>query len=1494
MPRPPTSSSSALALRRRPTSSSSSCSCRPPAPAPSAAPSSVSTPRANAYATSSAHSAATSSAAPLPSPAGGPPLDFLYPSFGFFSRALPPAVSPGSYSPSPRPRNGCFASPPPPPSPSPASSPSSFLSAPPPPPRPQTGAFDVRSWRASEGLAAVGLHPPRRTALAGGAVSARCVCGRVKMGCLRCRGKSTSAVGAARAQLEELVEATATPTDPVAAATSRLKDLLSLHAPSSLQNLRGSSIISRSRHPLGSSQRSARKRTTLEMELAVDALWQATKDESLVSHLPVTAQLDLIRAFSRLARALPEHPRDAVDPLSPKLSEASLAARRVVLRQRCSSHMLSLLDRFELWAPGRLPLPSSRTSPTSPSILPSSSSTYSAAALLFLDAVLLPVSSYADPSIASTALSRLSNALAHVPSKAETPPALYLPLIRIFRPPAELSGTPLSKRQQRERARREDQQTALLLLLQALSSFPRRSRTLSVQEEAGEAGVDSTSVNEAEVALRMMHGWGLVSFLEALIEVTPAAGELTAEKISKAERKRRNAENYRDVLRRQYGEVLSRLEPRPSVWLVVQQRQNLLPLNKRKGREPLGVHLVRYLSRSGSAAEALEVWLVAVRRSAEALEVGGDPAEELSERDKLRALTCLVDGMTMERLYKDANALVKELEDLAMSVAADENGGSVAEAYRVLAKLASNQRISSRTEQTLARLAAVQLPPSSSSSPASIDPSFSSTPSLEPSARRIRSAAARLDPAAAQAVFDAVPEQLRLAASAADRARLWSQLILAYTRVNDLSAAVRALQSMVSSGLSAPLAAVNAILFGYARRGDSKTTYELFGELVDGSFSKVQPDVSSWNALVLVHSTSRDTTGAASVINEMKAVGVEPSRQSWTILMSAYVDNGQWMSAFVVFRFLEQHPSPRFRPDTAVTNVMLRACVLTAVPARRVLQLFRRLVDRGFRPDMATYTLVMQSVCSAGLMDVAEELYLAMDESAGDSAPAALPVAMGDIKPDGFIFANLISGYLRTGRADRARAILSEMRSRGIAPTTATTAIILGARLHAHRERDQAYTLHGVQTVLQQTRAFLDDENLVTRRTSQPAVVDRSLARNREAVTLFVPIIRALGKSKDKQNALALFEEALLSFSKATSVGKDDNSPIPLELYSAFIDALRTDEDENEAARNVQVVWDRLYNLVAERYIRLRPDPDAPPPPPSLDSPDSPSASPPLLRLVDPAQSSFLCLPLTMVIETYARADFDQVLETTWRRLAAQGFAFDASNWNALAKYFARDLQLERAMWIAEHVLSVPLTHVFTPFDKTRTPRRPPSFPSVSPMSFLRDLEGITRSSAIGRSAPRLRILRNAERHEQRKQPLTLVDLLSAPAPSATADMPASSAFEDAFGSSFARRSASLWHPYGATLTAIDEALDTLLGGGDVEAFTQLRASVKTTGEEGEQPEGVIDLQPDTAAVDARALLLKKYPRTANAIELWKTRVERQRKEREEYKARRRGGGGLA
>lgn len=776
--------------------------------------------------------------------------------------------------------------------------------------------------------------------------------------------------------------------------------------------------------------------------------------------------------------------------------------------------------------------------------------------------------------------------------------------------------------------------------------------TLSVLFDSWER-VENGSVE----AVKFLAGWQLDTIFDKL------AGDVEA------------SNQYSRNLRRRYMELVGAIKPSPLQWFLDQSVT--LESNPR-----YGPHLITFLSNRATAPEALEIWA--------RLKGQATPAYDLTHLNTPALLEALLD----RGYLLDADRVATYLDHLVRYLSQKERGGEdlrtyYVEANRSLAKAAAMQGRPSVTSEILERLteAGYEI-------------------GMEGVARKMRSRAEEVESqlALVRAEFD---KGVKSEGTVLNQARLYGELVRAHVRANNLEGGLKALKDMVEQGIRPTVALFTSLLYGFVSRGDSQKVYEFFDTIE--KFDLV-PTAATYNALATLHSQRRDPEGVERVIEEMKEAGVVPDLQIWTTLMDSLVEAGQYSASLGIFAFLQNNDKPSLRPDTATLNVALKAGVLTSAPAASLLSLFRQSIDLGIRPNMQTYTLLMHSLCTSGLMTAAEELFTLMDRPILEGE---LPISAGAIKPDAFIFTTLIYGYLRSydrlGESRRglsedmqqmqmadsrkARAVLNEMRSRGIVPTSVTYGVIIGALLREpggegikQAEASAARFMAASREVVPRDRRAFDKE-----RQSQEA-----------ANSIYGPLINAFAKKLLPESAFKHFKAIL-----------DNGSEPSVPQHTSLMDAYRRVGETH----GVRTVWRRLYDSVKANYAR-RPSDSVEviqSSTPTLHTPITMNPttltlsylSPPVTTTasatpvdffpptpselaifqIDPYHANLLCTPLTVYIDALASDNCLAEIIRTWERLSASGFHFDAGNWNAIALALARDGKYDQAFEIAEYVL---------------------------------------------------------------------------------------------------------------------------------------------------------------------------------------------------------------
>ena len=1257
-------------------------------------------------------SALVATASPLPAPANC--LDFLYPTFGFFSRSLPPALNP-------------------------------IL-----PPAP---VFD-RTIRKHLGSGYSIAIAPR--AFPG--VKDRCVCGRAQYSCLRCRPSSSSAYGAIKdveGDVDTLVELV--PPSPASVPTPTPPILLSNPSP---HRKKSSTSLAQSFAALSSSLPSVRthidtKRqapkspfpssspptpwTLTALERAGDTYWISFElsqgQEAAVNQLTDEEQLDAIRIFARLVRAMP-------------LISSTVGTGRERSARRRTEHRM---ERFRKLQGERMELLLDATRV-------GRGSTHSRSkATLYLDS------------------SGLRDALPLTPS----PPSTDSDLL----PSADRYGLALSTIFSPSAA-------ALLDPIKVNSINNAMESTLSNLFEAWKRSPDGPAQ-----ALNLILGWDLEKHLKLRVDNLGKTYERST---------------FLDLLRRSYGELLARMQPSPSGWYDLFSGSG-----RSKEAKQVGLHLIYHLSITGFELDALKVLKVMRLRGI-----------SLVPREELSTTTALLEGLLRGGLVEDANAIVRDLApsslfDLpALSSPSVSPTAIVAQQSQLTALRAAVKVVAQRGRSAQVDRWTRELNELSPESP------------LAGISRRMRSFSALNALEDVRAAFDLSENQILIReARKRDQVRLYGELIRAYTRVDDVAGGMTMLERLIKEGLRPNLAIINSLLFGFAHRADRERTYALFDRLATFQLS---PDVVSYTALVSLHGNARDPEAAQVVIRELEGKGMAANLRIWTTMMNVYVEVGSWGKAVEIYEFLDRHQDPSFRPDIATFNVLLKANVLLSTPAQTVFALFRRTLEQGLRPNAQTYTLLMQSVCTAGMMDVAEELFTLMDQPHSDNR-LQLPTPAVAIEPDAFIFSILVRGYLARGDTTKAKACLSEMQARGISPSSVTYGIIVGSYL---RSSDAG----GLDTARALAKDFLESSPLEESRHKRLTRYDNPLARGQELLNVFGPIINAYAKQDNADLALQYFKQV---------IQQDVQPSIP--LYTSLMDAYRGIRQPS----SVKYLWNHIHQLVLSTY----------PASPSLDTlpterPSFPPNTDAVISKVNSDHRNMLCLPFSVYINSLADANAHSEIASAWQTLTEEGFAFDSGNWNSLAVALVQDGQLERAFWISEYILCPP--------DEESDAKRSGEVGG--------DLDKSLSTDITLRLPSRVYQNREGERAASRRSSASLLEQLT---PSEAVDEDYSVEEEEEerpdelipsiFTSQAVLRS-HYWFPHGVLLRSLERALYRLsaFGGGSI-----VRASWDRDGNLIEEKEQ-LTLDPDEAE-SLREKLRVGHPKTFTAIGMRQNAINRRK-----------------
>ena len=455
----------------------------------------------------------------------------------------------------------------------------------------------------------------------------------------------------------------------------------------------------------------------------------------------------------------------------------------------------------------------------------------------------------------------------------------------------------------------------------------------------------------------------------------------------------------------------------------------------------------------------------------------------------------------------------------------------------------------------------------------------------------------------------------------------YTTVILAHAGLANFDGIDFWLEKMLEAGCRPDGHVYSIILQSFARQGDIDSVAAMFDQM---RAAKVKPDRVHYTSVVTLLARRKDVVAAEAFYLQALHEGVTPDRKMVTSLMNAHVEAGSWEGVVRIFDYLRQ--SSRFRHDLSIEvyNTLLKAYVLIGTPFRVVLAMFRKLVRFGVRPDGYTYALVIQSACDAGKMTVAEELFAEMEDKAKSIGPL--------YHFDAYVLTIIMAGYVRQRSKARAKACYEDMQRRGIKPSSVTYKQVL-----------QAYANDRTEASLKIAESFL--RQIMDADADDPSWTGHE-SRSSALGNIYSPLMLVYARKEKPEEVTRLFNGML-----------EAGGGPSLESLTIILDVHR--RTNNIGA--VRQLWPQIWELA----LRL-------------------SCANELFEgdnFTPRRHSNLLCMPLSIYIDALSAAGEHHAVLDTWTRAKAQGFSFDAHNWNHLAVVLVRAGELDRAFEVLERVL---------------------------------------------------------------------------------------------------------------------------------------------------------------------------------------------------------------
>lgn len=439
------------------------------------------------------------------------------------------------------------------------------------------------------------------------------------------------------------------------------------------------------------------------------------------------------------------------------------------------------------------------------------------------------------------------------------------------------------------------------------------------------------------------------------------------------------------------------------------------------------------------------------------------------------------------------------------------------------------------------------------------------------------------------------------------------------------------LQAMSKAGLVPDIYVYSIILKSFAMRGEVESVSAVLEQM---RAAKIMPTRVLYTTVISLLAHRRDPVSAEAIYKRALREGISPDRKMVTSLMNAHVEAGSWAGVVRVFDYLKSSKAPRLRLSVEVYNTLLKAYVLIGAPFHVVSSIFRKLEALGVQPNGRMYTLVIQSACDAGYMNIANKVFAEMEAVAKDWHASD--------RVDAFVLTIIMSGHLRLGDKHGAKAVYDDMCSRGIQPTSATFHHILRAYGNEKTEESMQIAENFLKTIM----AGDSSERIWVPPQTRAAALEH----------VYGPLMLAYSKADQPEEVERIFQSML-----------DTGGEPSLSNLTMLLDAYRRSGD----IEAVHGLWPQIWQL-ALRFSKTD----------SLFEGEDDNASDPMKR-----QGNLLCIPLSIYIDALSAAGEHFAIAEIWGKARSHGFSFDSHNWNHLAVTLVRAGEPARAFEIVERVL---------------------------------------------------------------------------------------------------------------------------------------------------------------------------------------------------------------
>jgi pentatricopeptide repeat protein len=368
-------------------------------------------------------------------------------------------------------------------------------------------------------------------------------------------------------------------------------------------------------------------------------------------------------------------------------------------------------------------------------------------------------------------------------------------------------------------------------------------------------------------------------------------------------------------------------------------------------------------------------------------------------------------------------------------------------------------------------------------------------------------------------------------------------LVRASISANDSDGAQHYLDLAREVSATPPTAMYEALLHLHAKQANVDDAVKMFESLM--ALEGASPSKKAYTSLISVFANKADYANATLVFEAMQAAGHEPDAVSWSALLNASIEAGEWRLAAEQCTKI----APELLQDFVLATTVLKAYVLVRAPNNVIMTLFRRIKNPGPR----AWSLAILAATDDSNQVLARNLFDEMDAQVTKDplAPA----------PDVYIFSTLLAMYLRAGDRNSARAVYDTMVFREVVPTSVTYGIITTSYANSAGESSVEQAHNFAMSVYNRVIAN-----------------ELPHARGEASENVFGPLLIASGRNKD-------MERAQKYYNLVQSTGRDSRT-----LNHKLLEAYRRSGQLKPLYR----LWLRLFQNAVATVPQLPADGDTP------------------------------------------------------------------------------------------------------------------------------------------------------------------------------------------------------------------------------------------------------------------------------------------------------------